>query len=113
MKLKDVTRVDVENMHGAVWPAMMKLDQAWRGSVGYELIITSAKDGRHSATSRHYLGTAVDVRTWTAYTSGVQMTGTRRKDAYNLVKTVLGDDWFVLDEKSHFHLDYRPRYKGD
>jgi hypothetical protein len=112
VKLKSTT-VEPNGAHPQIWKALFRLDTAWRQYVGYELVITSFLDGKHSATSRHYLGTAIDMRTWDAVDSARQLTGNRRKHMLDIVQTTLGSDWFVLDEKTHFHLDYRPRYKND
>ena len=110
MKIKH--GVDVSGMHSEVWPSMMRLDSYLRGSnFSCELTITSAKDGKHSKHSRHYIGTAVDLRTWNNNYSGTQLKGDKRQDFWNVVKEVLGPDWFVLDEHTHFHCDYRPTYK--
>ncbi len=107
------SKCDVSGMHHAIWPDLFRLDSALRGAYGQELRITHARDGKHSRTSRHYLGTAVDMRTWTTSTSGIQVQGSERRKLFKLVQDVLGEDWFVLDEGTHFHLDYRPRYKDD
>jgi hypothetical protein len=109
--IKKDNTVKLDNMHPAIWEFLMELDVAWRKAYGYELTITSGKDGRHSFNSRHYLGTAEDIRTWTTATSGIQMKGTQRKQAFKLVQDVLGSHWFTLDEGDHFHIDFRPHYK--
>ncbi len=110
MKLKSQS-VPVDGLHAALLPHLFRLD-AWcreEANLGYELIIASCTDGQHSKTSRHYLGTAIDMRTWTTPSSGVQLEDSRRIALVDSLKTFLGPDWFVLDEGSHFHIDWRPR----
>ena len=108
MKLKS-NHVSVEGLHPALLPHLFRIDGWCRRHLGYELIITSCTDGQHSPTSRHYLGTAIDVRTWTTPESGTQITGDARTELATKLKRFLGADWFVLDEGTHFHIDWRPR----
>lgn len=108
MKLKSNT-VSVDGIHPALLPHLFRLDDWCRDHLGYELIIISCTDGKHSSTSRHYLGTAIDMRTWTTPESGVQIGEPRRTGLFTGLKNFLGRDWFVLDEGTHFHIDWRPR----
>ncbi len=110
MKLKSDT-VSVDGLHPALLPYLFRLD-AWcreESNLGYELIITSCTYGQHSRTSRHYLGTAIDIRTWTTPSSGVQLEDSRRMALVTALKNFLGRDWFVLDEGTHIHIDWRPQ----
>jgi len=101
--------VSVNGIHPALVPHLFRLDEWCRDHLGYELVITSCTDGKHSKTSRHYLGTAIDVRTWTTPESGVQISEPRRTGLVAGLKAFLGRDWFVLDEGTHIHIDWRPR----
>lgn len=106
--------VNLDGMHSHIWPTMVKLDRRVQDEGWPEITITSGREGRHSSErSRHYLGTAVDIRTWTTPESGVQMVGTMRQEFWQKVQMELGEDWFLLDHNTHFHLDYRPRYKDE
>ncbi len=59
-----------------------------------EVIITSGSDGKHSPTSRHYKGEAIDIRKWNLKDyKGFQ-------EAY---QAALGPKFFVLDEPDHLH----------
>jgi len=97
----------------AMWPDLIALDNLVRVIMGYELIVTSAKDGKHKArTSCHYRGGAVDMRTWLEPNSGVQIQGEARIALHKKIKEFLGHDWYVKNEANHFHLSYRPIYRG-
>lgn len=108
MKRKDMS-VSFVGLHPAFFHKLMLLDEIWRDVRGHELIITSAVDGRHSKHSRHYIGCAVDIRTWTSEVSGTQMQGTDREHLKRLVMQSLGPAFSVLDEGSHFHISLKPQ----
>lgn len=60
MKIKD--GVIMAGLRLQMRQAIMAANQIW-AEHGKELVITSALDGEHSASSLHYYGFAVDVRT--------------------------------------------------
>ena len=66
-------------------------------SFGQDFCITSALDGKHSKTSRHPLGFAVDVRSR-------DMTDDAR--AGLAMQEALGDEYFVLVERNHIHIQF-------
>jgi len=66
-----------------------------------ECVITSGAEGKHSATSRHYLGFAIDVRSRDFKAADIGQVGTKLKEA-------LGDEFYVLFEGNHFHISYKP-----
>jgi hypothetical protein len=68
---------------------------------GDTLTITSVNDGRHSHTSLHYSGQAVDLRTR-------DLSDPQRKA--DLLGEALGVDFDVLFEVDHIHVEYQPRY---
>lgn len=114
MRLKNNNFNDaIKTLRPEVIRAMFVVDIIWREQLQYELIITSVEDGKHSKRSRHYLGLAFDARTWTTAYSGQQLPSKRRKALLELCKNILGEDWFILDEGTHFHFDYRPLRKGN
>lgn len=106
MKLKDHT-VSVIGMHQAMLPMMVRLDELYRKELGYELTITSACDGRHNGSSRHYIGCAIDCRT--RPDTGSQLIGDERDDFVEKVIDDVGSGFYVLDEKNHLHISLKPR----
>ena len=62
---------------------------------GQELHITSLREGTHSAGSKHWQGDAWDQR----------FGKVTKKEC----KAVLGDDFDVVDESNHRHIEYDPK----
>lgn len=81
--------------------AVMVAERIWSG-FGVELVITSALDGKHSQTSLHYAGCAVDFRT-------NQMASDAIQEAARTLKEALGQDFDVIIEKDHVHVEFQPR----
>jgi hypothetical protein len=69
---------------------------------GYDCIITSIVEGEHSANSLHYSGCAFDF-----YVHDMQ--GGRKQMIYDDIKEALGEDYDVVIEKTHIHVEYQPR----
>jgi len=68
-----------------------------------ELVITSALDGRHSATSLHYAGQAADLRTKHVKPELAQKIADTMSER-------LGDHYDVIYEGTHLHIEFQPRY---
>lgn len=68
---------------------------------GEELVITSAVDGIHSKTSRHFLGFALDFRTRYFTHEKILQVAQDLRDA-------LGDDFYVRVESDHIHVSFKP-----
>ena len=69
---------------------------------GYDTIITSGNDGKHSNTSLHYVGHALDFRT----------RHVKPDDLSPLVSELqknLGDNYDVVLESTHIHAEFDPR----
>ena len=96
--------VNVVGMHPEMWPVLFALDELWRTKLGYGLVITSARDSRHSDHSRHYIGCAVDLRTWDSATSGRQLAGAVREDLLKAARHAAGEHFLIIDESDHFHI---------
>lgn len=67
---------------------------------GEELIVTCCMEGQHRTASLHYIGHAVDIRSRTL------------KDAKATVarfKQALGDDFDVVLEATHIHVEFQPK----
>ena len=69
---------------------------------GYEVVITSLMDGKHSRTSLHYAGCAADVRSKTIPVEDHQKLATQCRGA-------LGKDYDFIVESNHFHLESQPK----
>ena len=67
-----------------------------------EMVVTSAKDGQHSAHSLHYEGRAVDIRTRTLSTDTAL-------EFCRAVKRALGPDFDVVLECDHLHVELDPK----
>ena len=77
-------------------------------SFGRDLVVTSVTDGKHKENSLHYQGLAFDIRTWTTDTSGIQMHKPTKLSLANSIADALGDDYDVVVEKTHIHIEYDP-----
>lgn len=66
------------------------------------LTITAVIDGKHSAGSLHYAGSAFDARTRDIPPAEVQEVAT-------LARTALGADFDVVVEPDHLHIEYQPK----
>jgi len=67
--------------------------------LGVAAVITPLCDGTHSRQSRHYIGMAMDLRTRDLETSDKRKVADKITDA-------LGDEYFVLLEDTHLHLQF-------
>lgn len=97
MKIK--AGVKVTGLRPELLLALMVAEGVWQAE-GQELVITSVIDGKHSATSLHYAGQAADLRIW-----GL---ADHVKTAAKL-KESLGEDYDVIAEGDHVHVEFQPR----
>ena len=67
---------------------------------GQETVITSCMDGKHKRASAHYTGRAVDLRIWDLITPKV---------CVQKISTALGEDFDVILEGNHIHLEFDPK----
>jgi len=106
MKFKD--GVSVDGITKECISGMFVAEEVIKLYYNREMVITSVTDGKHKEGSKHYEGNAFDIRTWTSRTSGKQMsTGAKRHLAY-LIGLSLGDDWDLVAEPTHLHIEYDP-----
>jgi hypothetical protein len=68
-----------------------------------QAVITSGRDGTHMQTSKHYSGEALDFRRWQSDGIG------RTTDIVEELRRELGDDYDVVLEATHIHVEYDPR----
>ena len=72
--------------------------------IGKDCIVTSARGGKHTAVySRHYSGLAVDLRR-------KHLTLEQTETIRQLLTDMLGSDFTVILESTHFHVQYKPIY---
>lgn len=72
---------------------------------GVPAVITSGLDGHHSSKSLHYVGLALDWRT--RHLPGGYL-GPAAHAVREQIAAVLGDDYDVVLEKDHIHVEYDP-----
>lgn len=68
-----------------------------------DLVITSGDEGQHSRGSKHYSGLALDFRTRDLKTHEVKRT------VAEALAEALGDEYDVLLEETHIHVEYHPK----
>ena len=97
MKLKP--GVKIGGIRPEIIAALLVIEPILKG-YDQELVITSCRDGRHSKNSKHYLGCAVDIRTW-------QLENDDTTDAVVvLIKSALTSEYYVVNEQTHIHLQF-------
>lgn len=96
--------VDVFGIRPELVLAIVVAERVWNG-YGVGLTITCVRDGKHSETSLHYAGAAVDLRTH-------GMAGDILAEAVRTLKGALGRDYDVIVESDHVHLEFQPRWRG-
>ena len=70
---------------------------------GLDCVVTSASDGKHSAGSRHYSFCAIDYRTRHITAAG------QKKQITRVIDEALGEDFDVVLEDTHLHVEYDPK----
>lgn len=110
MKLKDET-VRPVGLHPRLVEALWgDVDTIVSTSLGYESVVTSLNDGHADRPdSLHHEGKAADIRTWTGVSSGIQIGPARRAGLVQALQTVLGDEFDVVGEPHHIHIEYDDR----
>jgi hypothetical protein len=93
---------------------MFVLDGVW-GNLGYSILfITSVADGKHSTKSMHRLGMAFDVRLPpVAYEEGNGVARALAESKLHALigqaKMSLGEDFDVVLEEDHIHVEWDPK----
>ena len=101
MRRKDGS-VNLDGLHQTVKDALPTMEQARTSALKLllagEMIVTSARDGKHGINSLHGDGLAVDLRTrdftdaWAQY-----------------LRNALGAGWDVVVESDHIHVERDPK----
>lgn len=99
MKLK--TGVKAQGLRPEMLLGIMAAQEVYRAH-GFPVVITSLLDGTHSATSLHYSGCAVDLRTR-------HVPKSEQQQIRDEIKEALGEDYDVILESTHIHMEYQPR----
>ena len=104
MKLKG-NNVQVAGLRSELIIAIMIAQEVYR-EYGYDFIITSITDGKHSKTSLHYSGAAVDLR--------INHIDTKQEldEIVLLIMDALNIDYDVVLEKTHIHIEFQPKRRG-
>ncbi len=71
-------------------------------SFGYDCIVTSTTDGKHMVGSKHYIGYAGDLRRRHVKDGDIELIDEK-------LKTELGNDYDVVLESDHWHVEYDPK----
>jgi len=98
MKFKDST-MGLQSLKPQLLLALIIIDQVMKEN-GQQAVITSLNDAKHSKTSLHYDGGAVDLRSRFFNDPGMIL---------GLCKEALGDnkDLDMIYHDNHFHLEYQ------
>ena len=111
MKLK--AGVSIQGIHPKITKALGYFDEVYTAyNLPESAVVTSGtedppdtedvREMAHSASSLHPCGRAVDLRTWDF----------TKKDLIDIVATaqdVLGDDYDIVLEVDHIHVEYDPK----
>lgn len=92
--------VDISRLRRPIRKILNDLERIYR-KFGYELVITSTYEGNHSPGSLHYANLAIDIRA-------------PKKDKakiYEEIRKTLNDDYDVVNEDTHIHIEYDPKDK--
>lgn len=100
MKLKPTVRLN--GIRPEMLLALQILWTTWQRYNEVDMVITSVSDGRHSRGSLHYVGCAVDIRTRDSLESNLKRT-------VEEARINLGQDFDVVVEKTHLHIEYQPK----
>ena len=100
MRFKD-SSIGAQSLKPQIVLALMVIDGVFRQN-DIELVITSINDARHSKTSLHYDGAAVDIRSRTT---------PDKEFLLKKCKEALGNspDFDMILESDHYHLEYQPK----
>ena len=67
-----------------------------------EMVLTSVRDGEHGEKSLHSLGYCIDIRTR-------DLPNNAKIIAHELIADRLGEEFDVILEPTHLHIEYDPR----
>lgn len=80
---------------------LINVESLW-GMHGLEPTLTSGNDGKHRVDSFHYVGLALDFRSR-------DLSNTKALFFRDRLQERLGENYDVVLESDHFHIEYDPR----
>ena len=84
-----------------IWDAMAIAEKVFK-DFGYDCIVTSLCDGKHSRNSKHYEGNAMDLRTR-------HLKDGEAERITELLANRLGVKYDVILEGNHIHAEFDPK----
>ena len=99
MQLK--TGVKLRGLQPELLLALIVADGIYKKYFARDLVVTSVTDGCHKVGSKHFVGQAADLRLW-----GLEG---RVESIVSALVAALGEDFDVVPEKDHIHLEYDPK----
>lgn len=96
--------IDAKGLQPQVVLALLIANEVYK-EYDTELVITSLADSKHSWSSLHYAGAAVDLRTHNLPSDQA------KKDVANKIQEKLNVDFDVILEPTHIHLEWQPKYR--
>lgn len=95
-------KVNLNNVHHAIFYAIAKAHEVYTDLGVYDLVITSARDSKHGDNSLHPDGKAIDIKTKT-------LPEEHRQKSADMIQEILGDDFDVVFEGDHTHIEFDPK----
>ena len=99
MRLKN-SSVDPKGITPELFLALLEADRLYKKAGAKEVVITSMNDSKHMKGSKHYCGNAADLRIWNVRSP---------EKVCRTLGVSLGDDYDVILEHNHIHLEYDPK----
>lgn len=98
MQLK--TGVKIRGIAPELLLGLFIADRIYKEKFQTEMVVTSVIDGVHMQGSKHYLGQGADLRIW-----GLEA---KVKVVVNELKLALDENFDIVEEGDHIHLEYDP-----
>jgi hypothetical protein len=101
MRIKE--GVDLRGLQVPIMFGLSIADEIWcKYGISFGVTVTSGTDGKHKDGSLHYKGLAVDLRTR-------YFTPEIAQQVANELRATLPNDFDVVLEPTHIHLEYDPK----
>ena len=78
---------------------------------GLDCVVTSGVDGQHSWGSLHYRGDAFDLRIKHITDLEGKRDGSKIDEIVEVLSDALTDDFDVVLEEDHIHVEFQPKHK--